>query len=82
MGDDLCCCGVADLEGFKVNKCNFNHRKLSNDYTASIGQKTLPAGDAMHALVQDTKTSRMAKVTSLYDFMEMVSKSNLYNSVG
>ncbi|MFX0547926.1 radical SAM protein [Hathewaya histolytica] len=24
-GDGLCCCGVGDLEGFKVNKYNLNH---------------------------------------------------------
>ena len=25
LGDDLCCCGVDGLDGFKVNTANFNH---------------------------------------------------------
>lgn len=76
MGDDLCCCGIADIDGFKVNKGNFNHLILGKDAEFSKGQEEKKAGDITASLMQSTIGRRIGNSTTYKEFIEMASKTN------
>ncbi|UCC31015.1 MAG: hypothetical protein JSU86_01805 [Phycisphaerales bacterium] len=74
MGDDSCCCGVADMSGFRVNVCNMNH----------LGPEPLPYTERMRdigtarpfkALRQCTVHTQRLKVMSYMEAMDVACRS-------
>lgn len=57
MGDSLCCCGVENLEGFRVNTFNANHILLDRSGSSVVetpGMSIKGSGfAALHALLMD-----------------------------
>ena len=85
MGDDLCCCGVADMEGFNVNKFNINHLYNGDGLPPpSNAQKSPRTGiSIMHSLHQEAGISIRFKDISFEDLVkyEMTEKSDFYKKV-
>lgn len=75
IGDSLCCCGCEDLEGFKVNKYNLNHKiydKENCNPTEKMKEKD--TSQVFKALKQDSEGVNVLKKNSFYDIMETVFK--------
>ena len=61
MGDSLTCCGVSDLEGFKVNTYNLNHL-INGDITEPTeGQKKIGTARCFTSCLQTTEGNRFSK---------------------
>jgi hypothetical protein len=77
LGDDLCCCGVADLEGFKVNKYNINHllnRDVCPECDAVLKQQG--SGVAVISYHQEAGFSRKYRGISFREAVDMELKNN------
>ena len=58
LGDSLCCCGVSDLPGFKVNTYNLNHLlNGDNDVKATERMKETGTQCAFRACIRTRKTA-------------------------
>lgn len=75
LGDSLCCCGVSDLPGFKVNEYNLNHL-LHGGKPAKTSQMQ-KTGTAMcfQSLYQNTANSRRLRGESFESEMLNVYKT-------
>jgi DNA repair photolyase len=82
MGDDLCCCGIDGLEGFKGNKANFNHF-LFDEENFAYTEKMKEEGTAYFAksIDQTTKAEQVLKSKSYEDVMNAFCNSSSYLSV-
>lgn len=69
MGDSPTCCGVADIEGWRVNTANMNHLPIV--YTEK--QQEPGTGAWGKASAQDTKTAHTLVGLSYKDVMEVAS---------
>ena len=52
MSDDLTCCGCGGLEGFEVNKLNFNSFNLGREYEPTKAQQTTGTAGAFITMLQ------------------------------
>jgi DNA repair photolyase len=83
MSDDLCCCGIDGLEGFKGNRYNLNHIKLSPETTHATDAQAAPGGaSAFHSLNQTTAGSRSLAGKSFVQVMDIAAQSKLRNMIG
>lgn len=75
MGDDICCCGIVGLAGFKTNTANLIHflkdGKIS--YTEAMQQKGKSA-TLFKAMHQETTSCSAFKNASYMDIMETLKK--------
>jgi len=71
MGDSPTCCGVADIEGWRVNTANMNHLPIV--YTAKQQEKG--TAEWAKALGQDTGTSRVLRGLSYKEAMEVAANT-------
>jgi DNA repair photolyase len=82
MSDDLCCCGIDGLEGFKGNKANFNHY-LFDEKDFAFTEKMQEEGTAYFAkcIDQTTKAEQVLKSKSYKEVMNAFCNSSSYLSV-
>jgi DNA repair photolyase len=76
MGDDLCCCGIDGMEGFKANKANLNHFIFNKDefcYTDAMKEKNT-SKCFKASLGQNTKMTRILQKKSFSEVMNMYLK--------
>lgn len=74
MGDELCCCGIEGLEGFRPNRANLNHALFGDDFGYTDRQREPGTGDAFRPLHQTTIASRVFRTNSYEQNFEMVLK--------
>lgn len=67
-GDDLTCCGIEGLEGFKANVYNLNHILNGDKQVPDKNMKMLEKGtaDCFRSLTQDTPHAQKYKNQSFY----------------
>lgn len=58
LGDDMCCCGVKDLDGFTPNRVNLLHIFNGETPEYSEAMKKAGTGIAYHANLQETISNR------------------------
>ena len=76
MGDDLCCCGIDGLEGFKGNKANANHYLHDKEnfiYTEKMREKK--TGGWGISLSQSIKVARVCREKSYKEIMDVLFKT-------
>lgn len=64
MGDSLTCCGVADLDGFKVNEYNLSHIINGDTPTPTDGQKHDGSGSCFAGIFQESDATRFCRKNS------------------
>lgn len=75
MGDNLCCCGIDGLEGFKGNTANLNHFLYDKDnYIFTEQMKNKKTAEFASCLVQKTNLSNVIKNMSYQEVMETLSR--------
>lgn len=74
MGDDVCCCGVADIPGWRVNRCNLNHLYFGG-YEETEKQKERGTGDVFAAITQQPGIDRLVMPTPFIRNMGEIAKS-------
>jgi hypothetical protein len=74
LGDNVCCCGVADLPGFKPNKANLNHL-LAGDYEATQAQCEKKTGGVFAVLGQTAPAHAMARPLSFNSLMQAMGQT-------
>lgn len=73
MGDNPCCCGCADLPGFRVNTANLNH--LSEGITYTDKQRQIGTAEPFRVIDQRTAFGWALQQKSYADLMDIASKS-------
>lgn len=61
MGDDLCCCGVAGLDGFETNKFNYNHIFNGDAVLPTEKMKEKGTAQVFNSVFQNAGTSSLLK---------------------
>ena len=75
MGDNLCCCGIEGLEGFKGNTANLNHFLYDKDnYIFTEQMKNKKTGEVAKCLAQKTNLANVIKNMSYQEVMESLSR--------
>jgi DNA repair photolyase len=83
LSDDLCCCGIDGLDGFRGNTYNFNHLKLSpGSARPTKGQRALARQDAFRSLSQTTQTQRFLSEKSFVAVMDIAARTRMFNVIG
>lgn len=82
MGDNLCCCGIENLEGFTGNTYNLNHL-LYDKENIKITENMKEKGTArvFTTLYQNTVASNYMKDKSFKEVMEVISKDKKYTEI-
>lgn len=82
MSDELCCCGIENLEGFKGNKANFNHY-LFDEENFKFTQQMTKEGTAYFAkcIDQTTRAEQVLKEKSYFEVMDAFCNSASYLGV-
>lgn len=83
LGDDMCCCGIDDLEGFKGNSYNLCHILNGKDYEITPAMNVKGSAICFQSLYQNSTTSKYLKNQSFKDFMieEYNKKKDSYNKM-
>lgn len=68
MGDDLCCCGIDGLEGFKGNSFNINHIIHGGEFEMTPAMEKAPA-TSMKSLYQQAGSWERLKSMTFKDIM-------------
>ena len=72
LGDDLCCCGVADLPGWRVNLSNLNQLVAGKPIRYTRRMREPGTAGVFKALCQDAVSTPALKGMSYADAMELV----------
>lgn len=83
MGDDMCCCGIDGLEGFKGNAFNICHILNGNAEKPTEAMQQEGTASAFHTLYQMAGVSKYLKSASLKDVMlsELANKPEYYAEI-
>jgi hypothetical protein len=74
MGDSLCCCGSAGLDGFRENKANLNHYFFDKmEFTKQM--EVSGTAYVLKTLYQTTIATRILHRVSFREMMEKISKT-------
>jgi DNA repair photolyase len=74
MGDSLCCCGSAGLEGFTENKANLNHYFFDKmEFTEKMDEPG--TGYVFKTLYQDSLSTKIVAKATFREMMERVTKT-------
>lgn len=77
MGDNLCCCGIEDLDGFRPNTANLNHFLYDKaGYVFTDRMKEKDTADVFRVIHQTTIEIRALKGRSYEDLMRMHQRKN------
>lgn len=81
LGDDLCCCGIDGLRGFKGNTYNLNH--LLNEKGVEVTKRMHEKGTTrvFSALYQTTSATRYFKDKTYKEVMDLISKDPVYRKI-
>lgn len=75
MGDDLCCCGIDGLEGFKPNSFNLNHFIYDKEnFKAGEAMKEKGSAMCLKAINQNPHSWDVFKNRSLEHMMKLATK--------
>lgn len=69
MGDDLCCCGIAGLDGFVTNKFNYNHIFNGDVSTPTERMKEKGTAQLFSALFQNAGIAAVLRNRSFVEAM-------------
>lgn len=75
LGDSLCCCGVSDLPGFKVNEYNLNHLLHGGKPAKTTQMQKTGTAMCFQSLYQNTANSRRLRGESFESEMLNVYKT-------
>ena len=75
LGDSLCCCGVSDLPGFKVNEYNLNHLLHGGKPAKTPQMQKTGTAMCFQSLYQNTANSRRLRWESFESEMLNVYKT-------
>ena len=75
LGDSLCCCGVSDLPGFKVNEYNLNHLLHGGKPAKTPQMQKTGTAMCFQSLYQNTANSRRLRGDSFESEMLNVYKT-------
>lgn len=75
LGDSLCCCGVSDLPGFKVNEYNLNHMLHGRKPAKTPQMQKTGTAMCFQSLYQNTANSRRLRGESFESEMLNVYKT-------
>ena len=75
LGDSLCCCGVSDLPGFKVNEYNLNHLLHGGEPKNTLQMQKTGTAMCFQSLYQNTANSRRLRGESFESEMLNVYKT-------
>ena len=75
LGDSLCCCGVSDLPGFKVNEYNLNHLLHGGKPAKTPQMQKTGTAMCFQSLYQNTANSRRLRGESFESEMLNVYKT-------
>ena len=75
LGDSLCCCGVSDLPGFKVNEYNLNHMLHGGKPAKTPQMQKTGTAMCFQSLYQNTANSRRLRGESFESEMLNVYKT-------
>lgn len=83
MGDEMCCCGIEDMEGFKPNTYNLCHILNNKEYEVTMGMKKADTTSCFTCIYQTTLGRQGLKGKSFEDFMkeEYLKKSKIYDEM-
>lgn len=83
MGDDMCCCGIDNMPGFKPNTYNLCHILNNKDYEVSESMKKSDTAFCFTSIYQSTLGHQSLVGKSFEDFMkeEYLKKKNVYNEM-
>jgi hypothetical protein len=72
MGDNLCCCGIEGLDGFKGNTYNLNHYLYDREsFTATDAMKKPGSGIAFKTVIQRSFAHSVLKKKSMAEMVEL-----------
>lgn len=82
MGDDLCCCGIDGLKGFKGNDYNLNHYLFDEKKTIPVeAMKNSGSSMCFKTLFQNTESGPYFKKNSFKDVMDLVFVDKKYRKI-
>lgn len=83
MGDEMCCCGIEDLPGFKGNSYNLCHILNNKSYEITEAMKKPDTANCFTSLYQSTLGHQSVQGKSFEDFMkeEYTRKPKIYNEI-
>lgn len=83
MGDNLCCCGIEDLKGFKPNKFNINHMMNRDLQESTKLMNKVGTASAFKGIYQKAGAPELLKKVSFKDMMlsEVTNKNDFYKQM-
>ena len=81
MGDDTCCCGVADLAGWRVNGANINALVEGRRIPYTRRMRAPGTAGVFKALAQNAVSTTALKDMSYRDAMEIVHRVPVYREI-
>lgn len=83
MGDDMCCCGIDNLDGFKGNSYNLCHILNKQSYEITESMKQCDTAECFSGVYQSTLGRANLRGRSFAEFMvdEYKNKTNVYNEI-
>lgn len=81
MSDDLCCCGVGGLEGFRPNIANLNHEDAEGNIPYTERMEMPKTGECFRTLVQNQVLGSEVRMWSYKRAMEVVKRSKNFRNV-
>lgn len=83
MGDDLCCCGVDGMKGFKPNNFNINHFLNEHVEKPTSSMKEIGTAKVFSGKYQEAGHGEILKKTSFYDMMlsELKNHTEYYKEI-
>lgn len=79
MGDDMCCCGIAGLDGFRGNDYNLEHLINGMAPEPTPKMKERGTGNAFCGIWQDTIKTAAVRESGM-PFADVMSSADLYRS--
>ena len=81
MGDDMCCCGVADLPGWRVNGANLNAPVAGRPIRYTRGMREVGTAGVFKSLAQDVISGPALRTMSYRDALEIVRRVPVYREI-
>jgi len=83
MGDEMCCCGIENMEGFKGNSYNLCHIINNKEYEVTESMKKPDTAMCFTSVYQTTLGDELLVGKTFEDFMkeEYARKPKIYNEI-
>lgn len=81
MGDDVCCCGVGDLPGWRINSANLNALVAGRSIRYTRRMREVGTAGVFKALCQDVISGPALRTMSYRDAMEIVRRVPVYREI-